>query len=85
MPQQDASSGTTNSPQQRSFDTVTLCPYHISVLSSASKTCARNMNPMDRFLAEGPAEQSAMFIRHDNGEPSTKRNCTCQRAHNAKM
>ncbi|RYN52378.1 hypothetical protein AA0114_g5163 [Alternaria tenuissima] len=85
MPQQQVSSGATNSPQQRSSDTGTLCPYHIAVLSSTSNTYASNMNPMDRFLAEGSAEQSAMFIRHDNGEPSTKRNCTCQRAHNAKM
>jgi hypothetical protein len=35
------------------------------------------MHPMDRFLAEGPTEQSALFIREDSGELSIKKDCTC--------
>lgn len=37
----------------------------------------KDRNAMDRFLAEGPAEQSALFIRSDTGELSTNKGCTC--------
>jgi hypothetical protein len=33
---------------------------------------------MGRFLAEGPAEQSALFLRWDNGELSITKGCTCE-------
>lgn len=40
---------------------------------------------MSRFLAEGPDEQSALFIRQDTGEASTKRVCICVSVHGAKL
>jgi hypothetical protein len=36
-----------------------------------------NMNPMERFLVEGPAEQGTLFIRTDTGELSIAKGCTC--------
>jgi hypothetical protein len=36
------------------------------------------MTAMERFLAEGPAEQSAVFLREDSGEPSIAKGCTCE-------
>ena len=37
----------------------------------------RGLDPMNRFLAEGPGEQHALFNRADTQEPSTFRGCTC--------
>ncbi|KAH4048691.1 hypothetical protein HBH49_150010 [Parastagonospora nodorum] len=85
MPQQDASPTSHYSLHQSSTTTVTLCSYHMLTSSSASTGYTSNMNPMDRFLSEGSAEQRAMFIRGDNGEPSTKRKCECKRTSKEKL
>lgn len=36
-----------------------------------------NLDPMSRYLNEGPAQQHAVFIRPDTGNFSTARGCTC--------
>ncbi|KAH7408164.1 hypothetical protein DE146DRAFT_605398, partial [Phaeosphaeria sp. MPI-PUGE-AT-0046c] len=72
-------------PHQSSHNIVVLCPYHTRILSSNPNAHTTNMTPMDRFFAIGAAEQSAMFIRDDTGYLSTKRDCTCQGTHNARL
>ncbi|KAF2475823.1 uncharacterized protein BDR25DRAFT_193907, partial [Lindgomyces ingoldianus] len=54
------------------------CPYHTQVLTLGPNGYKKDLSPMDRFLAEGPAEQSALFIRSDTGELSTNKRCTCR-------
>jgi hypothetical protein len=54
------------------------CPYHTQVLIMGSNGHKKDLKPMDRFLAEGPADQSALFIRSDTGELSTNKGCTCR-------
>jgi hypothetical protein len=56
---------------------VMPCLYHNLVLAMPSSGHQKGLSPMDRFLAEGPAEQSAMFIRGDTGKPSNNKDCTC--------
>jgi hypothetical protein len=36
------------------------------------------MTPMERFLAEGSAEQGAVFLREDTGEVSIAKGCSCE-------
>jgi len=38
----------------------------------------KGVSPMERFLAEGPDEQSALFIRADTGKLSINKGCTCK-------
>jgi hypothetical protein len=33
---------------------------------------------MTRWLAEGPSDQSALFVRPDNGNLSTSKHCECE-------
>ncbi|MCJ1375962.1 hypothetical protein MMC20_007200 [Loxospora ochrophaea] len=59
------------------------CPYHgaaVAQTAYAYDQQARGLSPMDRFLAEDPSQQSAMFVRPDTGRPSTSRVCTCYAA-----
>jgi hypothetical protein len=53
------------------------CPYHTRVLMMGPNGHEKDLKPMDRFLAEGPAEQSALLIRSDTGRLSTNKGCTC--------
>ena len=56
-----------------------VCPYHGSILQGrpADPRSGQGPGPMDRYLAEGPSEQHAMFYRADTGELSTTRGCQC--------
>lgn len=56
------------------------CLFHGSILqiSSAHQSQGYGLGPMSRFLAEGPSEQYAVFIRADTGALSTSRGCTCR-------
>ncbi|KAH7384592.1 hypothetical protein BKA66DRAFT_584004 [Pyrenochaeta sp. MPI-SDFR-AT-0127] len=54
------------------------CEYHAQVLASNNDAHTKGLDPMDRFFAEGPGEQSALFVRSDTGELSTAKGCTCQ-------
>lgn len=56
------------------------CLFHGSILqmSSAHRSQGYGLDPMSRFLAEGPSEQYAVFIRADTGALSTSRGCTCR-------
>lgn len=54
------------------------CPFHGPILQmSAHHSQGQGLDPMSRFLAEGPSEQHALFIRADTGALSTSRGCTC--------
>lgn len=57
------------------------CQYHGSVLQMQANTggSTPGMSPMDRFLAEGPGQQHALFVRPDNGQLSTFKGCTCEK------
>ncbi|KAF2177853.1 hypothetical protein K469DRAFT_461800, partial [Zopfia rhizophila CBS 207.26] len=54
-----------------------ICPYHSPILQMTQTDSAQRLSPMDRFLGEGVAEQSAVFRRPDNGELSTSKGCLC--------
>lgn len=58
------------------------CPYHNPILqlqpaSHTTYASTKSQNPLDRFLAEGSGEQSALYNRSDNGQTSLARGCTC--------
>ena len=44
-----------------------------------SPFASRGLRPMDRYLAEGPSEQSSVISRPDTGDLSTQR-CRCNKA-----
>jgi hypothetical protein len=44
----------------------------------ANESQGRGLGPMDRFMAEGPAQQYAVFNRPDNGKLSIRKECICQ-------
>ncbi len=56
-----------------------LCPHHglFHYAASASRS-QRDSTPIERFLGEGPATQSAFFVRPDTGRLSTMRECGCR-------
>lgn len=57
-----------------------MCPYHSrhpQVLGT-KESQGRGLGPMDRFIAEGPTEQYAVFNRPDNGKLSICKGCICQ-------
>jgi hypothetical protein len=70
------------SSQSSQSSTATMmphaCRHHTRVLMMGPNGHGKDLKPMDRFLAEGPTEQSAVFIRSDTGELSTKKGCTCR-------
>jgi hypothetical protein len=55
------------------------CPYHVSILQGrATEIHAGQDLPMiDRYLAEGSSETSALLYRPDTGELSTYKGCSC--------
>lgn len=57
-----------------------VCPYHsrgVQVLGAKANQ-RRGLGPMDRFMAEGPSEQYAVFLRPDTGKLSISRDCICK-------
>ena len=56
------------------------CPFHGPILAMAHiHGCqGEGLGPMERYLAEGPSQQHAVFIRADTGRFSTSRGCTCR-------
>ncbi len=57
---------------------IYTCSYHARALLIDNDTNTPDLGLMDRFLAEGPAEQSALFIRADTGQLSIHKDCTCE-------
>ncbi|KIW64178.1 hypothetical protein PV04_09131 [Phialophora macrospora] len=54
------------------------CPYHDPLLRlPLPDNQPRDATVMERFLLEGPAVQSAVFNRPDNGLLSISKGCTC--------
>ena len=64
---------------QGTMQQVYVCPYHEPILQERPTDPRSGLGPgpMDRFLAEGPSEQHALFYRADTGELSTNRGCRC--------
>lgn len=62
-------------------DVIKLCPCRIQETPRTLQLppASRGLSPMDRYLAEGPSEQSSVIRRPDTGELSTQR-CRCKRA-----
>ena len=62
-------------------DLTEFCPCRVqdTPRNHQSPAASRGLRPMDRYLAEGPSEQSSMISRSDTGELSTQR-CRCNRA-----
>ncbi|KAF2027392.1 hypothetical protein EK21DRAFT_39469, partial [Setomelanomma holmii] len=54
------------------------CEHHLRIIDMSSIEVKKDLDPMERFLAEGPTEQSTLFIRWDTGELSTSKGCTCE-------
>lgn len=73
---------TSASTPSSSRDQCRPCPFHGPILdmSSAHRSQGQGLDPMGRFLTEGPSEQHALFIRADTGALSTSRGCTCRAA-----
>ncbi|KAK5192318.1 hypothetical protein LTR99_010553 [Exophiala xenobiotica] len=69
------SSGNTN---KTSNSGPSYCAYHNPILNLRPPVeQPRRYGTMDRFLQEGPADQSAIFNRPDNGVVSISKGCTC--------
>ncbi|MCJ1264031.1 hypothetical protein MMC22_003902 [Lobaria immixta] len=68
------------STQTSSRNQYPQCPYHGPILrmTSSHHSKGQGLDPMSRFLAEGPSDQHALFIRPDTGALSTSRGCTCR-------
>jgi hypothetical protein len=56
------------------------CPYHSQAVQmlGAKASQRRVLKPMDRFMAEGPDEQYAVFLRPDTVKLSISRDCICK-------
>ena len=56
------------------------CPFHGPILQvfPTPYRQGQGLDPMARFLGEGPSQQHAMFVRPDTGKLSTSRGCTCR-------
>jgi hypothetical protein len=53
------------------------CPYHSPILTMNPAYNSTDVSPMERFLGEGPGDQSSILVRHDTGELSLSKGCTC--------
>lgn len=56
------------------------CPYHGPMLQERlmNSRSSHELNPMDRYLAEGPSERYAIIARPDASEPlSMYKGCRC--------
>lgn len=55
------------------------CPFHGQIAPDCTRSslAGGGLHPMDRYLAEGPLEQSAFFRRPDTGELSIHKRCRC--------
>lgn len=75
----DGSSAVQSSPARVSMEHVAACPRHGPTLSEASPGhhARQGRTPMDRYLAEGQAERSAMLHPRHLGEPDLSQECRC--------
>ncbi|KAK5454308.1 hypothetical protein LTS15_006308 [Exophiala xenobiotica] len=72
--------GPSGNPNNTSNSGPSYCAYHNPILNLRPPPAVeqpRRYGTMDRFLQEGPAEQSAIFNRPDNGMLSISKGCTC--------
>lgn len=61
-------------------DEAYTCPYHGPLLQERlmNSRSSHGLNPMDRYLAEGPSERYAIIARPDASEPLfTYKSCRC--------
>lgn len=73
------SSAQSNPRPPRIDDALLLCPYHRSLLQDPRSSAAtgQGLAPMDRYVAEGPAERYAILHRPVTGGMSTHSGCRC--------
>ena len=66
-------------PRMARVEEAFACPYHGPILQErlANYCSGQGLGPMDRYLAEGPSEQCAIFYRPDTGVMSTHKGCKC--------
>jgi hypothetical protein len=58
-----------------------VCPYHrIAINGNHGGPAGQSLEPMNRYLVEGPSEQYAVFHRPDTGEVSIDKGCLCFQA-----
>ena len=64
--------------ERKTSTSPSLCAYHNPILNLRPPVeQPRRSGTMDSFLLEGPADQSAIFNRPDNGMLSISKGCTC--------
>lgn len=68
------------SVQVQPQDCALCCPYHDPILQLIGGVASFDLglSSMERFMSETSSEQSALFIRADNGELSTSKGCLCK-------
>jgi hypothetical protein len=65
-------------PVSRLDEQTATCPYHGPLLNLPAVHLKEQPLPLDRFLADGPGRQYAMFVVGDCGHMSTSKGCTCE-------
>lgn len=76
----DRSSAVQSNRGRVRMEHVAGCPGHDPTLVEASQGHQQGLGPMDRYLAEGQAERSAMLHPRYAGEPNLTRECRCKMA-----
>ncbi|CAD6594564.1 MAG: hypothetical protein ASARMPREDX12_009614 [Alectoria sarmentosa] len=68
-----------NEPHTARLEEAFACPYHRSILQErpANPRSGQALNPMDRYLGEGPSERYAILHRPQAGRESTHNGCRC--------
>ncbi|GME51354.1 hypothetical protein GTA08_BOTSDO05067 [Neofusicoccum parvum] len=79
---QSTATGATTTTAATVTSQPTPCPYHNPILQLQPHAgtiygYGQGQTGLDRFMAEGPGEQYALFNRGDNGQTSLARGCTC--------
>ncbi|KAL1634903.1 hypothetical protein SLS56_001984 [Neofusicoccum ribis] len=79
---QSTVTGATTTTAATATSQPTPCPYHNPILQLQPHAgtiygYGQGQTGLDRFMAEGPGEQYALFNRGDNGQTSLARGCTC--------
>ena len=71
-----------NTPQRTAPAPVNGCPYHGPILAGevTSYQSGKGLDAMGRYMAEGPQDQYALYVRADTAKMSTSKSCTCSAA-----
>ena len=61
---------------RQGVNTPQLCPWHTQQIAYANQR-GTGLDPMNRYMAEGASEQSAIYHGAHKGTLSTTKTCTC--------